>query len=458
MTLPSDPPADWETAQARLAAALPEGAEVEAFVVDLNGLARGKRLPASKLGALGRGGVKMPVSTLGLDIFGSDVPESGIAIERGDPDGALTPVAATLAPMAWAARPTAQVICQMGETDGGPCAYDPRTVLARVTRCAAERGITATLAFELEFYLIDPARPAPPPGPGGIPLSHDRAQIYELETLRAFEPAVAAAMAAAREAGAPAETVIAEFGPGQFEVNLGHLPDPLAAADHLVLLKRAIRGAARSAGLDASFMPKPYGSQAGSGLHLHLSLTDESGGRLFDSGGDSAVAEPARHALGGMCAQMAGCMLIFCPHANSYRRLMPGSYAPRAAAWGLDNRGAALRMPELQGAGARIEHRVSGSDANPYLVAAAVLSSALAGLDERMQPPDPVSAEADPGEGSRLPLSWGEALAEFERSEHVAHWLGAEVQRVFAAMKRQEMATLLARVPDVEYEAYLRTV
>ncbi|MGF1446291.1 MAG: glutamine synthetase family protein [Pikeienuella sp.] len=430
----------------------PEIEAAEVFVVDLNGLARGKRIPVAKLAALAQGKVRMPVSSLGLDVFGADVPESGIAIERGDPDGALVPVAETLTPMLWAARPTAQVICSLTEADGGPCAYDPRTVLARLVDQAAAQGLRATMAFELEFYLIDPAAPAPP-----APLGHDRAQIYELERLRAFEPVMAGIERAAAACNAPVETAICEFGPGQFELNLGHVACPLTAADRLVLLRRAIRGAARAAGLDASFMAKPYGDQAGSGLHLHVSLEGPSGA-LFDAGGGPVPAAAAGQALAGLCATMPEAMLVWAPHANSYRRFMPGSYAPLCAAWGLDNRGAALRMPETSGPGARIEHRVSGADANPYLVAAAVLAGVLDGLEAAAPPPPPVTTEAVPADGRALPLTWAEAERRFCDSAAFRARMGSDLVRVFAAMKRQERATLLARVSDVEYAAYLRTV
>ncbi len=444
-------------ALARLRREMPDLEAAEVFVVDLNGLCRGKLIPAAKLDALAAGRVKMPVSALGLDVFGADVPESGIAIERGDPDGALRPVAATLAPMTWAARPTAQVLCHLAETDGGPCAYEPRACLARVVEEAAGQGIVATMAFELEFYLIDPAAPAPPAPPGAEPIRADRAQIYDLERLRSLEPAMAAIREAALAAGAPVETAIAEFGPGQFEVNLAHVANPLAAADHMVLLKRAIRGAARAQGLDASFMAKPYGDQAGSGMHLHLSLVRE-GRALFDAGEREGPSAAAGHALAGLCASMAEAMLVWAPHANSYRRLVPGSYAPTAAAWGLDNRGAALRLPETRGPGARIEHRTAGADANPYLLGAAVLAGALDGLAAGAPPPPPVAAEAGPEEAPALPLTWAEAIRAAEARPFLARALGPEAARVFAAVKRQERATLLARVPDTEYHAYLRTV
>lgn len=436
----------------------PEIEVAEVFVTDLNGLPRGKLVPADTLDKLATGGMKMPVSTVGLDVFGVDVPESGIAIEIGDPDGVLVPVAETLAPMHWADRPAAQLQCTMTAPDGEtPCPFDPRNVLAGVVDRATEAGLTPVVALELEFYLVDQNEARPPlnPAAGG---RLNRAQIYDMGVMRAFEPLVADITEAARALGAPAETAICEFGAGQFEMNLGHVADALAAADHMVALKRAIRGVARAHGMDASFMPKPYGGMSGSGQHIHVSLLDGAGHNIFDAGAAGGPNEALRHAVAGLLATMADAMLIFAPHQNSYRRLMPGSYAPVVAAWGLDNRGTAIRLPERSGKGARLEHRVAGADANPYLLTAAVLAGALKGLEEKQAPPAPVAVEALAEDGAELPLSWAMAEQVFSRSDFVAGWLGAEFRHVFSCIKRQERATMLARVSDVEYDAYLRVI
>lgn len=442
-------------------AAHPDLAWAEVFVTDLNGIQRGKLIPAEMLDKVAEGGVRMPVSTLGLDVFGEDVAEAAIAIERGDPDGPLIPVAGAIGPMTWAGTPTLQIPCVLWE-EGAPCAYDPRAVLAAQVSALAERGLTATMACELEFYLIDPVAPRPPVAPDGRRLPEGRDQIYELSTVRGFAGLIEEIVAAARALGAPAETVIAEFGAGQFELNLRHVPDPLAAADHLMALRRAIRGVARAHGLDASFMAKPYGESSGSGLHMHLSLTDGAGRRLFDAGeeaGQGAVPAPAAsHALGGLIETMADAMLIWAPHANSYRRPVPGSYAPMVAAWGLDNRGAALRMPETAGPGARIEHRTSGADANPYLAAAAMLAGVLHGLDRRSDLPPPATTEAGADDGPPLPLTWREAERALATSPFASERFGRQFVHVFTTMKRQERAKMLARVSDVEYDAYLRVL
>ena len=283
-----------------------------------------------------------------------------------------------------------------------------------------------------------------------------------MEVMRAFEPIMAGITRAAQALGAPAETVICEFGAGQFEMNLRHVADPLAAADHMIALKRAVRGVARGHGLDASFMPKPFGEMSGSGMHIHLSLMDEAGQNTFDGGGGNGGGDGVnpliRNAVAGLLGSLPDCMLIFAPHHNSYRRFIPGSYAPMVAAWGYDNRTVAVRVPESTGKGARVEYRVSGSDANPYLLAAAVLAGALDGIKRGLEPGAPVGREAGTGDGAALPLNWEMAEQGFAESGFVGEWLGAEFQQVYAAMKRQERATLLARVSDVEYAAYLRVV
>jgi glutamine synthetase len=438
-------------------AAHPATEVAEVYLIDLNGTARGKLVPAELLDKLAGGGMKIPVSTLALDIFGEDTADAGIAIDVGDPDGVLLPIAETLSPVLWTERPTVQLQCMMTDAGGqNVCGYDPRGVLARVTERAHAMGYHPVVALELEFYLIDPSEDSPPRDPrSGKRL--ERSQIYDMEVMRAFEPLIGGIARTARALGAPSETAICEFGAGQFEMNLAHVEDPLAAADHMVALKRAIRGAARAHGFDATFMAKPYGNMAGSGMHLHLSLADATGRNLFQ--GNPGEANPLlRKVLGGLQARMAECLLIFAPHQNSYRRFMPGSYAPMVAAWGYDNRGVALRVPETSGKGARFEHRVAGSDANPYLVTAAVLAGALDGIDRGTQAGEPMQSEASPGDGAALPLSWAMAEQRFAASDFVAEWLGSEFRRVFSAMKRQERATLLARVSDVEYAAYLRTV
>ena len=433
----------------------PDVSHAELFCVDLNGVCRGKLVPIASLKKLATGGVKLPASTAGLDIFADDVLEAGLAIQTGDPDGPVVPVSGSLGRMLWAdeAHPTAQVQVVPCLTDGSDAPYDPRNVLARVVGRAEAQGLTPVMALEQEFYLIDPSAPLPARNPvTGQRL--EQGQVYDLDVTRAFAPVLHGIAEAAAALGAEADTMITEFGCGQFEVNLTHGPDPMAAADQAIALRRAIRGVARAHGLDATFMAKPWGDQVGSGLHLHLSLLDGAGANVFANGQGPNAA--MGHAIAGCLEHMPEAMLIFAPHLNSYRRFVPGFLAPVEALWALDHRGTALRVPEVSGAGARIEHRVAGADANPYLVAAAVLAGVLAGLDAAVDPAPPVSGEISVGMGPMLPLNWQHAERLFSNSAFVAEWLGSEFQHVFGVQKRQEHEKLLARVTDVELETYLR--
>jgi glutamine synthetase len=450
---------------ARATAFMAENPDIEIIELvfpDMNAVMRGKWVPARQIDKLAKGAVRMPMSSYNLDIASEDVEEAEIAVTIGDPDGVGWPIPHAFGRAQWLKRPTAIALMTMTEPDGvTPCVYDPRQVLAAVAERFRAKGLTPVVAPELEFYLVDgetdqSGRARPPVGVGGDRL--EASQMYMLDVKSAFAGILAEIDAAAIALGAPAEAATAEFGPGQFEINLGHVPDPLAAADHAILLRRAIRGVARQHGMDACFMAKPYGDQSGSGQHFHISLIDESGRNIFDSGGMTVPNAAMRATVAGLLRTMPDATLLFAPHLNSYRRLRPNTYAPHMANWGLDNRNTAVRCPALSGGAARIEHRVAGSDANPYLALAAILGGILYGLEHGWDPGLPCEGEPRADGGNRLPTTWPAAIEAFERSDFIRDVIGAEFARVFALMKRQEMERLLERVTDAEYDTYLRTV
>ena len=275
-------------------------------------------------------------------------------------------------------------------------------------------GLTPVAATELEFYLVDPQsqRPVGPVSPvTGRRLDSDAAlSIDEIDDFEAFIHDV---YDACRTQGIPVDTAIAENGVGQFEINLNHVADALRAADDAVLFKRTVKGIARKHGFAACFMAKPYGDRAGNGFHVHFSLTDAEGRNVFDDGTDQG-SEIMRHAVGGLLAAMAESTLVFAPHFNSYRRLRPSSYAPTAVAWGYENRMVAIRIPGGPTSARRIEHRVSGADANPYLVLAAILGAALIGIERQMSPGDPAGNDGQGLPPAKLPPDWASAIASFE--------------------------------------------
>lgn len=438
----------------------PDIEAVEAFIIDVNGIARGKRIPRARLGDVLCKGVAMPQSTYALDIWGKDIEGVGLAQGTGDPDGLSFPVWESLAPVTWLARPMAQLMLGMRDAAGRPFFADPRQVLARVLGGFTALGLTPVVATELEFYLIDDIAAAGaairPPQTGGHPWARRQPQVYAIDELNAFDAVFADIAAAAALQGVPADTALRENGPGQYEINLTHVPDALLAADHAVLLKRIIRGVARRHGLDATFMAKPYGDCSGSGLHVHVSVLDAEGRNIF--AGYDGPADGLLHAVGALVETMPDSMAIFAPHANSFRRLRPDAHAPTYASWGLDNRLAAVRVITAPRDATRIEHRVAGADVNPYLVLAAILGAILEGIRSRHPPPPPLEGERQPDTAEPLPTNWDAAVARFAASDFAGRCLGDRYKNLFLCCKRQELAKLRLRVTDVEYDLYARTV
>lgn len=445
------------TRQAESAAAIekfcaenPEITRIELLFPDMNGVFRGKWLPLESAGKIASGGVRLPISTYALDIWGEDVDTTGLAIALGDPDGVGVPVVDTLKRVPWSEQPVAQVLMTLETVDGAPSIYDPRQQLASVLARFAEKGLTPVIAPELEFYLFKRREEE---GQPPIPLRQENggSQLYDLKAMADFESVLNDIRDACTRLGIPADTIIAEFGPGQFEINFRHSANALEAADHAILFKRLVWGCARNHGLEATFMAKPYGEESGCGMHVHVSLLDSTGKNIF-SGMDSAN-DMLRHATGGLVATMRELQAIFAPNMNSYRRFQPKSFVPVSANWGMDNRAATIRLPQVAGPGARLEHRVSGADVNPYLAIAAILGGVLIGLEHKIEPGPP--ADGDKPSGEPLHQTWANAIDAFASSEAAREIFGAEYCRVYAACRRHEMAKLSRLVTDVEYKTYL---
>jgi glutamine synthetase len=235
-----------------------------------------------------------------------------------------------------------------------------------------------------------------------------------------------------------------------------HVDDPLLAGDQAVMFKRLIKGIARKQGYSATFMAKPYAKKSGNGMHVHFSLLNEEGVNVFDDGGEEGT-DVLKHAVAGLLLTMADSMLTFAPHMNSYRRFMVGAHAPTFASWGYENRTVAIRIPESPCAARRIEHRVAGADANPYLVLATILAGALYGIENKLRPSEAIEGDAYSEENQRLvlPNKWDQATDIFSKSKVLEHYLGEEFMRVYTAAKRQEQRKLHEQISDIEYEAYL---
>lgn len=425
---------------------------------DLNGIFRGKRVRAEGAQKLLTAGIRMPMSSIGVDIWGTDVLGNSL-FDRGDLDGIVEPTGRGPLPLDWTDTPQLLVPMWMRLEDGAPFFGDPRRVLAEVLSRFTAKGLTPVVATELEFYLVDPkdtsrARPSVP-----LPEAHDGAgdTIYCLQELADVGAFLDEVYDMAEACAVAVDAAISESGPGQYEFNLMHGPDALKVADDTVFFKQIVRNVARRHGLAASFMAKPYAKHSGSGLHVHFSILDAQGRNIFDNGGREGT--PAlRHAVAGLLEAMHDCTLLFAPHRNSTRRLRPGTLAPTIAAWGYENRTAAVRIPGGPSVARRIEHRVSGADANPYLVLAAILAAALDGLDHPSEPPAALTGNAYHAAGRAIPPDWRQAIEVFEASDLIRRLFPADFIAMFGSCKRQELAVFEAEISELEYRSYLLTV
>ncbi|MGU3495680.1 glutamine synthetase family protein [Xanthobacteraceae bacterium A53D] len=427
---------------------------VEVLLPDTSGVLRGKWVPGTSMAKIWRDGVPMPRSLFGLDIWGREVNATGIHIETGDKDGLCRPIPGTLKPVPWSPRPAAQVLLTMHQDDGSPWMLDPRQQLKRQVERAAALGFVPTVAFELEFYLLKPWAPGETPVPIFPHTGEARQNMYSMSDLDACAPILHEMRAAAAAQGLPADTVISEAAPGQFEINLYHRSDALAAADEAILLRRLIDGVARRNGMRATFMAKPFTEFAGNGMHVHISLGDRAGQNAFarpDGEGERLL----RHAAGGLLATMKDTLLFYVPSYNGYRRLVPASYAPTGISWGFDNRSVAVRVPNGPPAARRLEHRIAGAEAHPHLVMAGILAGMLEGIEQAIEPPPPLAGDAFQIETERLSPFMGEAVAGFLGSDFISRTFGPEYQRIYGVMKREELAAFERAVLPLEYETYL---
>jgi glutamine synthetase len=434
---------------------------IDLLLHDLNGVDRGKRLDVGSAAEIFRKGMLLPGSMFAIDVAGATVQETGLGFDEGDADRPCLPVPGTLVDVPWLDHDVAQAQVTMHEPDGRPFYGDPRHLLARLTKQLEARGLTPVVAIELEFYLIDQERnalglPQPPRSPLSGRREH-RTQINSMADLDEYSAVLADIDAACRVQHVPSTTALAEYGPGQFEVNLAHCPDALLACDQAMRFRRIVRRVARRHGMDATFLAKPYSDMAGSGLHVHVSLNDTEGRNVFAS--DNPLgSEPMQQAAAGLLSTMADGMALFAPLANSWRRFQVDSYAPLTADWSINNRGAALRVPVSNAQNRRLEHRVSGAEANPYLVISWILGGILKGLEDARLAHAPLTGNAyhpDRKPGEPLPHYWPTALERFEASTFAKNLLGENLHRLYGRVKRREMEDFHAIVTPQECALYL---
>jgi glutamine synthetase len=435
----------------------PETRFVDAVLYDLCGTAIGKRLPVRDAAKLWKSGVAFCAGITTLDALGTCWDVNGIGFSDGDPDATCYPLPGTLVPVPWAEVPTAQVqIAPAPPLDAPHWWFDPRAILTGVVARFAEHGLRPVVACELEFYLVRRAPdgrvvPAQPVRTGRAP---EAPRVLAFDKLDEWASILAEIDEACAAQDVPAGAATAEYGGAQFEVNLGHVDDPVLACDHALMLRRIVKGVANRNGLEATFMSKPFAEQSGSGLHIHASLLDNAGRNVLDEttpDGDRLLG----HAIAGLQATTYDAMAFFAPDLNAYRRFAPNQFVPVNTSWGINNRSVSFRVPMGGGKARRIEHRIAGAEANPYLVMAAMLAGIHLGLAQRLEPTPPSTGNAGEVVDPEMPLRLWTALDRLEGSAVMAEYFGPRYPAAYAAIKRSEFDAFMADVLPREHDWYL---
>ncbi len=413
--------------------------EVECLVADMAGIARGKILPTNKfLQSLRQGTLRLPESIFGQMVTGADAETEVLTYQA--PDMNLLPDVDSLRIVPWYKDPTAQVICDCADKDGERIDYTPRAILKHVLELYEERGWKPVIAPELEFFLaaknIDPDYPLlPPAGKTGRPQTGR--QAYGIDAVNEFDPLFEDIYdyCEAQEIGI--DSLIHEEGVAQVEMNFNH-GDPLALADQTFLFKRTVRQAALSHEIYATFMAKPYEQEPGSAMHIHQSVVDlKTGKSLFATKNGKDTKLFLSH-IAGLQKHLPASMPLFAPFVNSYRRLVRFLSAPINTHWGHENRTVGLRVPISDTPNRRIENRVPGADANPYLAIAGSLACGYLGMINDLKPTKAMEGNAYESSRYQLPRHILDAITKFRASSDLKEILGEKFVLLYSDVKASE--------------------
>ncbi|MCY1346768.1 Glutamate--isopropylamine ligase [compost metagenome] len=422
--------------------------EIECVTPDLNGVPRGKVMTAA--GFLEGRRLQLARGVLLQCIMGGYPPASFYGSDDGDL--ALVADPAQIHRLPWSERPRALAICDADELDGRASGLSTRALLKRVIAAYAARGLAPVVATELEFFVFapntDPQQPFQPPlGLDGR--REDGCSAFSVASnngLRPFFDEVYACMAAL---GLPRDTFMHEMGVSQFEINLLH-GDPLLLADQTFLFKHLLKEVALKHGVTVVCMAKPLARTPGSSMHIHQSVVEQgSGQNIFtDAAGEATPA--FLHFIAGQQAAMADFTLLFAPHVNSYQRLCHPYASPNNACWSHDNRAAGLRIPASSPVARRVENRLPGADANPYLALAASLAAGLHGIERELQPSAPIQGEFEVPDALRLPCTMHAAIERLKRSALARELFGSEFIDGYIATKTLELTSFFDEITPWE--------
>jgi glutamine synthetase len=426
--------------------------DVEAFVPDMAGSARGKVVPAAKFGG---SPMKLPEAIFGQTISGVYVPNPHNVEDR---DMLLVPDPSTLRPVPWSTDPAASVFLDCFRGDGQPVDTSPRAVLRNVLGIYASKGWTPVVAPEVEFYLIyphsDPNEEAEAPE-GRLGRTEGARQPYSIDSMNDFDPFINDLYMHCEAQDIHIDTLSQEMGPAQFEINFLH-GDAIHLADQVFLFKRTVREVAIQHKMHATFLAKPMAGEAGSALHVHQSVIDKDGKNIF-SNADGKPSKFFYGFMGGLQTYMPEAMLIFAPYVNSYRRFLSPWASPVNLSWAVDNRTVGLRVPDSGPQDRRIENRIAGSDVNPYLVLAASLACGYLGMLEGLKPDAAISGSAYSTDFA-LHRHLYSALVAFNQSKAMRKILGDNFVDLYGIVKEHEYSEFQEIITPYEREILMFNV
>jgi glutamine synthetase len=425
---------------------------------DVSGVARSKAIHAGQLEHKLVEGVSLTRAQMSINLL-----EQVIHIEGMEPVGEirLVPDLATFTVLPWVPA-SASVLCdQLGHDrlNWGAC---PRSYLRQVIDRAAGLGLRVEATFENEYYLAreEDGRfvpfDAPTHAPVYSPIGHDHNAEIMIETTDALEAQ-----------GIIVEQAINEYGPGQQEISVRHA-EALTAADNQMKVRDTVRGVALRHGLLASFAPKPYPDEIGSGAHVHFSLWDADGSRslLYDAAEPRGLSKTGRHFIAGVTEHLPALVALTAPSYNSYSRLLPSAWASATTAWGFDNKEAAVRVCspfyKREEQSYNIEFKTIDGSANPYLALGAMIAAGLDGIERELEPAEPsehdparmTAQELERGRVRALPASMGAALDELAKDSVLLGSMPDLLARCYLAVRRSEDEAFSAQDKDFEIRSH----
>lgn len=427
---------------ARTDFALPEGTHTVAMGIgDLNGIMRGKRIPASHWDTICKEGNALSIALFAIDMTCDVWDTPHVNFDNGYPDFHMFPVTR---PMALPWEPGVAMCLARGEDmKHQPVPIDPRNVLVAQVERARAMGIEVSVGAELEFYLLDPETKQP---------KDNTIDVYGLVRASALEHVLGPIRQQINEAGIPIEQSNPEYAPGQVEVNIRY-GKALESADRVVMFRSMVKQLAAQHGYLATFMPKPFIDQSGSGFHCHYSLWKDGKNMLSDKG---RLNQQGRYFVGGLQKRMAETAICGSGTPNGFRRRAPYTFCPVNTTWGVDNRTVGIRIIEGSDSSLRVERRDAGADANPYLLMAADIAAGLDGLEQKMEPTAITTGNAyEDADAEPIPTDLPTAIAAARGSDWLKSLMPEEQFEIMCQQAERELEFNANQVTQVELDRYL---